>query len=82
MDVVKEFAGPVVTLLSAGAGVAKSFMDKPSMPKLDGPAPVKTPVMPARDDATARSAALKAIAKRSSQHGRNSTKLYEHETLG
>ncbi len=82
MDTVKELAGPIITLIGTGAGVAKGFLDKPKMPKLDIPEPKETPTMPAPDDKAARAAGLKAIAQRASQKGRQSTNLYEKDTLG
>lgn len=70
-DIAKAIA-PVATVVSSIGG----FLNKPAKaPDLKLPVAAPTQVMPTPDDASAKAAALKAIALRASQHGRQSTDL-------
>lgn len=78
MDSIAPFIGPAATVLSAAAPIASSLLSKaPKAPNIKIPTLAPTPVMPTTDDASAQAASMKAIALRASQHGRNSTNLYE-----
>lgn len=76
-DIVKLVA-PVATVLSAAIPAATSLLSKtPKTPKLNIPTLAPTPTMPTPNDDASKAAALQTIAKRSTQHGRDSTNLYE-----
>lgn len=76
-------AGPVISLIGSVAPAAVSLLNKPKMPSVANPKPAATPVMPVKDDASAKAAAMREIAKRSSSSGRQSTNLYDkNEVLG
>jgi hypothetical protein len=81
MDTAASIAPAAATLISAGAGVATSLMNKPKVPKLSAPALTKPATAPVQDDAALTDARRKAVEARMRSSGRQSTILTD-QTLG